>query len=203
MSELHHALGDISRIRRQMAASTQFRGYGPATLALTGAAAILAALLQSLLLPAPAANPRGYLELWIATATLGASFAGWQIHRRTRRLHSSLSNAMLRTAIEQFLPAVAAGLLLTIVLVRRVPSSFPLVPGLWQILYALGVFASCRFLPRPMVAAGAWYMLTGLCTVSLGDARALAPWTMGLAFGIGQLLIAAILLLATPAEEQS
>jgi hypothetical protein len=42
MSDLHKALGDISSIRRQMAQSTEFRGYGPATLAATGAIAVLA-----------------------------------------------------------------------------------------------------------------------------------------------------------------
>jgi len=42
MSELHKALGDITSIRRQVARSTEFRGYGPATLAATGGIAILA-----------------------------------------------------------------------------------------------------------------------------------------------------------------
>jgi len=30
-----------------------------------------------------------------------------------------------------------------------------MLPGLWQIVFSLGVFSSCRFLPRPMLAAGA------------------------------------------------
>ena len=55
----------------------------------------------------------------------------------------------------------------------------------------------CRFLPRPMVAVGAWYLLTGLICLSLGDARALSPWAMGIPFGVGQLLVAAVLLFTT------
>ena len=43
MDDLNKALGDISNIRRQVARATEFRGYGPATLAATGALAILAA----------------------------------------------------------------------------------------------------------------------------------------------------------------
>ena len=39
MDDLNKALGDISRIRRQVARSTEFHGYGPATLAATGALA--------------------------------------------------------------------------------------------------------------------------------------------------------------------
>ena len=80
-------------------------------------------------------------------------------------------------------------------LVRYVPAALWMLPGLWQIIFSLGVFSSCRFLPRPMVAAGAWYLLTGLTCIALADNRALSPWAMGIPFGVGQLLVAAILLL--------
>jgi ABC-type cobalamin transport system permease subunit len=83
--------------------------------------------------------------------------------------------------------------LLTIVLVGYVPSVLWMLPGLWQITFSLGVFSSCRFLPRPIVAAGAWYLLTGLTAIALADGRALSPWTMGVSYGVGQLLVAAIL----------
>jgi hypothetical protein len=66
---------------------------------------------------------------------------------------------------------------------------------MWQIIFSLGVFSSCRFLPRPMIAAGAWYLLTGLACIALGDTRALSPWAMGISYGVGQLLVATILLL--------
>jgi hypothetical protein len=72
-----------------------------------------------------------------------------------------------------------------------------MLPGLWQLVFSLGVFASCRFLPRPMLAAGVWYLFSSLVCLGFGNARALSPWTMGLAFGGGQLLIAAILFFTT------
>jgi hypothetical protein len=87
------------------------------------------------------------------------------------------------------------------VLFAYAPPVLWMLPGLWQITFSLGVFASCRFLPRPMVAAGAWYLLTGLFSIALGDARALSPWTMGTAYGVGQLLVAAILLTRRPEAE--
>ncbi len=59
---------------------------------------------------------------------------------------------------------------------------------------------SCRFLPRPMIAAGAWYLLAGLTCITLGDNRALSPWTMGIAYGGGQLLVAVILLFSSAKE---
>jgi hypothetical protein len=201
MSDLHSALGDISNIRKQMARSTQFRGYGPATLAGTGVVALLAASAQAFRLPDAANHIQAYLSLWIGTAVLSSAVAGVQIYTRTRRLHSGLSDEMIRTAVEQFMPAVGAGMLITVVLVHFAPAVLWMLPGIWQVIYSLGVFSSCRFLPRPMIAAGAWYLITGLICLSLGDFRALAPWTMGVAFGGGQLLVAGILLVATPENE--
>jgi hypothetical protein len=200
MSDLHKALGDISSIRRQMAHSTQFRGYGPATLAATGVIALLAASLQSMWLPDPANHVAAYLGIWIFAAVLSVALTGVQMYTRTRRIHSGLSDEMIRMAVEQFFPAVGAGVLITIALVRFVPAVVWMLPGLWQVIFSLGIFSSCRFLPRPMVAAGAWYLLTGLICIALGDSRALAPWTMGLAYGAGQLLMAGILFIATPED---
>jgi hypothetical protein len=198
MSDLHKALGDISSIRRQMADSTQFRGYGPATLAATGLFAFLAASSQSMWLTDPVNHIPAYLGIWISTAVLSAALTGVQMYTRTRRIHSGLSDEMIRMAVEQFLPAVGAGVLVTIALVRFVPAVVWMLPGLWQVIFSLGIFSSCRFLPRPMIAAGAWYLLTGLVCISFGDSRALAPWTMGFAYGAGQLLVAGILFVATP-----
>ena len=194
MNDLHKALGDISSIRRQVAHSTEFRGFGPATLAGTGVLAILAAGAQALMLPEPTTHISAYLSLWIWTAVLSASLIGIEMYARTRRIHSGMADEMLRMAVEQFLPAAGAGVLLTVVLVRNVPDALWMLPGIWQVIYSLGVFSSCRFLPRPVLAVGVWYLLTGLISIGLADGRALSPWVMGLSFGAGQMLVAGILL---------
>jgi hypothetical protein len=194
MNDLNRALGDISSIRRQMARSTEFRGYGPATLAATGLLAVLAAGIQAMLLPDPVTHMSTYLSIWISTAGLSAALTGIQMYTRTRRMHSGMSQEMMDMAVEQFLPSVGAGLLITLVLVHYVPAALWMIPGIWQVIFSLGVFSSCRFLPRPMLVAGAWYLLTGLVCISLGGSRALSPWAMGIPYGAGQLLVAAILL---------
>lgn len=196
MNDFYKALGDISSIRRQVAHSTEFRGYGPATLAATGGFAILAAGAQALLLPDPANHIAAYLAIWISTAILSAGLIGVQMVTRTHRIHSGMADEMIRMAVEQFLPSVGAGILITLVLVRNVPSALWMLPGLWQVVYSLGVFSSCRFLPRPVAAVGAWYLLTGLACISLGDNRAFSPWAMGIPYCAGQLLVAGILLFA-------
>jgi hypothetical protein len=195
MNDLYKALGDISSIRKQVANATEFRGYGPATLACTGCLAGAAALAQHFIVAVPEIHPINYLAIWAATAAISAGITGWQMYTRSRRMHSQLSDEMIRMAAEQFLPALLAGLLLTLVVVLYVPLAFWMLPGLWQIIFSLGVFSSCRFLPKPMAAAAAWYLLTGLSCFALGDARALSPWMMGVPFTAGQFLIASILLL--------
>jgi len=201
MNDLNKAIGDISSIRMQVARSTEFRGYGPATLAATGVFAIAAAVAQAVWLPDPVNHVPAYLALWMTTAVISAGLIGSQMWARTRRIHSGLADEMIRMAVEQFLPSVAAGTLLAFVIPRYAPNEVWMLPGLWQLTFSLGVFSSCRFLPRPTLSAGAWYLATGLGCIVLAGNRALSPWTMGVAYGVGQLLVAGVLYFNTSPTE--
>jgi hypothetical protein len=193
MRDLDKALADIRTMRRQMARSTEFRGYGPATLVITAALAVMAAAAQAVLLPDPATHINGYLAIWVSTAVLCASLTAAQTYMRSRRMHSGMSDEMLHMAIEQFLPSVGASVLVTFVFLHYLPNALWMLPAFWQLIFSLGVFASCRFLPRWMPAAGAWYLLSALVCFAIGDNRALAPQAMGIPFAAGQLLVAGIL----------
>src|SRR5262249_3503862 len=136
-----------------------------------------------------------YLALWVTTAAVSVALIGFEMVARSRRVHTGLAEEMIATAVEQFLPAAAAGTLVTAVLFRFAPENLWMLPGLWQILFSLGVFASCRFLPRPIFAVGVWYLTTGLaCLAFASGAQAFSPWAMGVPYGVGQLLCAALLL---------
>jgi hypothetical protein len=185
-------------MRKQVARSTEFRGYGPLTLAGTAGMALAAAGTQALWIPNPAAHIRTYLGIWIWTAVATTILIGVQTITRTRRIHSGLADEMLHMAIEQFLPSVVAGALITTVLYLYVPSALWLLPGIWQVVFSLGVFSSCRFLPSRMRIAGAWYLMTGLICIGCGNTRALSPFAMGIPYCAGQLLVAGILFFNTP-----
>jgi hypothetical protein len=194
VTDLYRALAEIHAIRGQVARGTAFRGYGPATVAATGALALIAAALQSHLLKAPGRDMEAYLAIWIVTAMLAVAIVSVETITRARRVHVGLANEMLHSAVEQFLPAILAGLLLTVVLVRDAPGSTWMLPGLWQVIYSLGVFSSCKFVPRQMYAVGGWYLAAGLIYLATGGGQwAFSPWAMGVPFGIGQVLIAAVL----------
>ena len=193
MKDLNEALTEIAAIRSQIVRTAEFRGYGPVTVALTGLVAIASAAFQARLLPA-AHEVATYLTLWISTAAIATALIAFEMVLRSRTIHSGLAQEMILHAVEQLVPSGVAGILVTAVLLKVASDSIWILPGLWQILFSLGVFASARFLPRPVVAVAAWYLIAGLICLSWAATdRTLSPWMMGLPFGIGQLLAAAIL----------
>jgi len=194
MKDLNEALTEIAAIRSQIVRTAEFRGYGPVTVAITGLVAIASAEFQARLLPAAAHEVATYLTLWISTAAIATALIAFEMVLRSRTIHSGLAQEMILHAVEQLVPSGVAGILVTAVLLKVAPDSIWILPGLWQILFSLGVFASARFLPRPVVAVAAWYLIAGLICLSWAATdRTLSPWMMGLPFGIGQLLAAAIL----------
>jgi hypothetical protein len=191
MTELRRALAEINAIRTQVARGTQFRGYGPRSVAASGILALIVAAVQSRWSAGSAHDAGGFVAIWATVAAVSAAFSAWETIRRARRVHVGLAREMINSAVEQFLPALAVGMLLTVVLMRCAPQVLWMLPGLWAISFSLGVFASCRFLPRPMFAVGLWYLAAGLvCLVVESGPRELSPWAMGIAFGVGQLLVA-------------
>jgi hypothetical protein len=194
MSDLDKALADIFAIRSQIAAGTAFRGYGPAAVAATGGLALATAILQFLWLDDPTAHPFAFFAGWAAAALVSGGMIWTEMQARSRRHHSGLADVMVHQAVEQFLPAGVAGVLLAVLLLKVAPETLWLLPGLWQVLVSLGIFASVRSLPRTVAFAGAWYFVAGFgCLLLASQNHALSPWTMGLPFVIGQLLMAAIL----------
>lgn len=195
MRDIDKALADIMAIRSQIASGTVFRGYGPVAIAVTGLLGFSTALAQSLWLIAP--TPFLYCAEWLATAALSAAVVWIEMQGRSRRLHSSLADVMIHQAIEQFLPATAAGVAMTALLLSFAPENVWMMPGLWQLFVSLGVFASLHNLPRNMIFAGAWYFVSGFAMLLMGaTTHLLDPWMMGLPFAGGQVLMAALLYFA-------
>ena len=61
MRDLDKALDDILTIRSQIASGTAFRGYGPATVAATGALALVTTVVQALWLGDASERPLTFL----------------------------------------------------------------------------------------------------------------------------------------------
>jgi hypothetical protein len=194
MKEVERALSEIHSIRNQVARGTEFRGYGPASIASSGLLAILVAAVQAQWTAQQNTDLTMWVAVWAGTAAVSVLLTGIDTFARARRVHVGFAREMVQSALEQFLPAVMVGLLLTVVMMRVAPRECWILPGLWELIFSLGVFASCRFLPRQMFVVGVWYLAAGLYCLAAGSAtRALSPWFMGIPFGVGQLLVAAVL----------
>ena len=194
MTDLTQALAEISEIRAQVARGTQFRGYGPASTAVSGTLALIVAGAQAVWMKEGGRDVLPFLAVWVATAAVSVALAAFETIVRSRRVHSGFAAEMIQSAVEQFLPATIVGLLLTGVMLLAAPKELWMLPGLWELIFSLGVFASCRFLPRQMFAVGLWYLVCGLvCLMMASGPRSLSPWEMGIPFGVGQLLVAAVL----------
>jgi hypothetical protein len=195
MKELQQALSEIQSIRSQVARGTEFRGYGPASIAVSGVLALLVAAVQAQwTMKHRRIDLVMWIGVWAGTAAVSLLLTGIETFARARRVHVGFAREMVQAAVEQFLPAVMVGFLLTVVLVRTAAQEGWMLPGLWELIFSLGVFASCRFLPRQMFAVGVWYLAAGLMCLVVGSVtRTLSPWMMGIPFGVGQLLVAGVL----------
>ena len=192
--ELREALQQISDIRQQMARSEVFRGYRSLTVGASGVLGLLAAAVQRRWVADPETDLTRYLALWVGVAALGAVIAGVELAMRAYKSGSGLARDMTRLAVEQFIPCVVVGALLTICIYRTAPQVSWMLPGLWSLVFGLGVFASSRLLPSQVAWVGLYYVVCGcICLYGGAGVQFLAPWKMALCFGGGQLLCAAIL----------
>lgn len=192
--ELREALEQISDIRQQMARSEVFRGYRSLTVGFSGLLGLLVAGFQSTVVPDPGENLGRFLVLWIGAAFVSAAVSGAELFWRAKNAGPGLSRDMTRLAVEQFAPCLIVGALLTICVYRSAPDVAWMLPGLWSLLFGLGIFASYRLLPSTIVWAGVYYVVVGCCCLQWGQGeQALAAWQMAATFGVGQLLCAGIL----------
>lgn len=192
--ELDDALAQISDIRQHLARTETFRGYRAATVGFSALLAFAASVMQAALVPDPAADIMRYLSLWIGVAVLSVAVTAVEMFVRSSRSVSPLAVQHTRLAVEQFLPCVLAGALITGVLVACEGENLWMLPGLWSILFSLGVFASSRLLPRMTLCVAFYYLFAGMaCLVLARGESAFSPWAMASTFGVGQTLATAIL----------
>lgn len=185
--ELREALGQIDEIRQQMARTELFRGYRSLTVAFSGTLALAAAALQPFVVE-PENQLRDFLILWLLVAGINVATAGIQLWRRVRYADSRLARHATLLATEQFAPCLFVGGVVTFCICRFAAEAAWMLPGLWSLIYSLGIFASYRLLPRQVAWVGMYYVAAGAACLIWGQGdEAFSPWQMALAFGGGQL----------------
>jgi hypothetical protein len=192
--ELNEALTQLTEIRSHLARTEVFRGFRSVTVACSAVTALAAGLFQAVVIPAAAGDAQQFLLVWISAATISILLAGVAIVCRASKASTGLERETTLRAVEQFAPCLLAGAIVTASLYYGNRESCWLLPGLWPILFSLGVFACYRSIDPSMFLVGGFYLLTGMgILLAVPHDTTFSPWIMAGTFGIGQALAASLL----------
>ncbi len=191
---LQDAIAQIGEIQTQLERTQTFRGYRSVAVGTTGMLACAGAVVQHLWLPVPAQSVNKWLALWITIAAASVVIAGWELMQRVCDKDSPFQARASRSALKQFVPCLCAGVAITWALLAAAPETAWMLPGIWSVLFSLGVFSSLMILPRGGFTIALHFLLAGVICLRFGNgANALAPWTMLVTFGVGQFIAASVL----------
>ena len=167
------AADDLEYIRQTLERSASFTavpGWGQVAVGVT---AIPAAALASRF----PLNAR-WLEIWVGEGVLAAAIALIAMNRKAARRGLPLTSGPGRKFAFNFLPAIAAGGLLTIALGNA--GNYALLPATWLLLYGVAVVTGGAVSVRIVPAMGACFMALGV--VALLAPAAANAW-MAAGFG--------------------
>ena len=198
--EVRRALADLAEVRGRLATVQRFDGYSGTAAIASGVVAIASGVAQAIVDPQPRLGDerRVYLVIWLSclAAALALNYGAIVVWRL--RNHGAQAAMQFRTVGMSIVPALAAGAVITLALVLR--DLDELLPGMWCATYALGLFASRSMVPRAVVGVAVGFGAAAALLLLAPGVEALAWWTMPLAFGLGQIAIGSIVLVAAPAD---
>ncbi len=193
MTDIEKALADLATIRHQIARQTPFLGLGSTAIAATAGLALVVGFAQAFWID-ERPDAVGFFAVWIGLAVVCVAIIGHEVLRRSRRLHTRLSDEMVFRAAESFVPVGGVGACLALVIARFAPEQVWMIPALWQMLVGLGIFASIRILPWQAILVGGWYVLAGLGVLALAsEQHVLSPVLMAIPFAVGQGALALVM----------
>ena len=169
-----HAMDHLRYIRETMEGAASFTavpGFGGIAM---GATALFAALVA-----AGQPTTGRWLAVWLAEGALALAIGVFSLARKARSVQIPLLSRPGRKFALGLFPPMLAAALLTLVLYRAgLPA---LLPGVWLLMYGVGVVAGGAFSVRVVPAMG-------LCFVGLGAVALFSPigwgnWLLAAGFG--------------------
>lgn len=184
---VREAIERIDLIHDQLTRSEIYRGFRVPAVALVGVLGLAAAAFQ------PSFSGLGFVSYWIAVAgvcgLLGMAAAGHSYFYR----EDDLARRKTHRVMAQFLPCMIAGGTVTAGL-ARMPDLAALLPGLWALIFGLGIVAARPHLPAGIAWVALGYIVAGSVLVLRAPAGLEpSPWAVGGVFGTGHLATALVL----------
>lgn len=190
--EIDKALEQLEEIHNHVHRSEVYRGYRSLWTVAIGLVALAAAYLQPRFVDPN--RPLSFVHFWVAVAVLNFFLPLSQIIFHYLGHETTLERKKTRSAVGQFLPCLFAGAFLTFAVCKSSEAFIVFLPGLWSILFGMGVYASKPYLPSSIHWMAALFFLGGMVLLSLvPSGNSLSPWGMGLTFGLGLITGAGIL----------
>jgi hypothetical protein len=187
------ALTQLDAIHDQLTKGEVYRGFQVPGVALGGVCGLAAAAVQGHFVPPGDAST--FVIYWVAVAIVCALLgSGAALHAHFFR-EDAYARRRSRRVAAQFLPSVAAGAVATLAFWRAGPEFVAFLPGLWALLFGLGVFATRPYLPRAVGWVGLFYLAAGTFLLAAHEQSlaTLSGWRVGGVFGLGQLGTALVL----------
>ena len=172
------AIESLEFIRTTMARSAPFTAVsGAGGIAMGVLALVAAAIARS------SSSNEQWLTVWVLSAAVAVPVGFVQMRAKARRHDLALWSAAGRRFAQGFVPAIAAGAVLTFGLVRA--DAVDLVPAVWLLLYGAGVLAGSSSSVPVLAWLGALFMVLGV--VSLFTPPALRDLWLAAGFGALQI----------------
>lgn len=188
--DLNEVLSQIDTICEHVVRVEEFRGFRAITIAGTGAVGLAAAMIQSWVFPATSAYATAFITYWVVIAVINAILVGCELGARWVFTSSALLRASTKRILESFFPSLFAGALLTYVIVFHATGSIGILPGLWGVIYSVGLFSAWRQIGPNTFWVAAYFLATGAICIAMSPyGYAFHPFVMGGMFGIGQMLL--------------
>jgi len=148
------AIESLEFIRTTMARSAPFTAVsGAGGIAMGVLALVAAAFARS------SSSNEQWLTVWVACAAVAVPVGFVLMRAKARRHDLALWSAAGRRFAQGFVPAIAAGAVLTLALVRA--GAVDLVPAVWLLLYGAGVLAGSSSSVPVLAWLGALFMVLG------------------------------------------
>lgn len=184
MMEVRNALAQLDRIHDHLTRAEVYRGFRVPAVAVVGALGLLAAAAQPWV-------DVSFVWYWSAVGAVGVLTGFGAAVRSYLFREDEFERRRTRRVMGQFLPCVLAGALLTVAL-GRTDAFVPLLPGVWAVVFGLGVVAVRPHLPPAVALVGVGYVLAGALLVAWRP-EAPSGWSVGGVFGVGHLVTALVL----------
>jgi hypothetical protein len=179
------AMDNLRFIRETMERAGSFTAVSGWGSIATGVTALLAAWLAS-----AQRDPASWLGVWSAEALLALGIGAWAVVRKARAAGMPLLSGPGRKVALSLSPPLVAGALLTGVLFHA--GLLAILPGMWLLLFGVGIVAAGSYSVRIVPVMGLSFMLLGAVAFLLP-----MSWANGvMALGFGGLHILFGLLIA-------